>query len=83
MNDNIPLSDLKCGVYGMTPPERLHTTCAGCTKYIFKSLLDTITNCTKGNALICGKWNYSITHYTLNVVEIVNVIIHKVQKGIV
>jgi hypothetical protein len=52
MNDNIPLSDLKCGVYGMTPPERLHTTCEGCTKYIFESLLDTITKCTKGDTLI-------------------------------
>ncbi len=48
MNDNIPLSDLKCGVYCMTPPERLHITCEGCTKYILKSLLDTITKCTKG-----------------------------------
>jgi hypothetical protein len=36
----------------MTPPERLHTTCEGCTKYIFESLLDTITKCTKGYALI-------------------------------
>ncbi len=52
MNDNIPLLDLKCGVYGMTPPERLHNACEGCTKYTFKSLLDTITKCTKGNALI-------------------------------
>jgi hypothetical protein len=52
MNKNIPLLDLKCGVYGMTPPERLHTTCEGCTKYIFKSLLDTIAKCTKVNALI-------------------------------
>ncbi len=50
MNDNIPLSNLKCGVYGMTPPERLHTTCEGCTKYIFESLLDTNMKCIKGNA---------------------------------
>ncbi len=62
-NDNIPLSDLKCGVYGMTPPERLHTTCEGCTKYIFKSLLDTITNCTRGNALIR---EMELLHYTLH-----------------
>jgi hypothetical protein len=62
MNGNIPLSDLKCGVYGMTHPERLHTTCEGCKKYIFKSLLDTITNCTKGNALIS---KIELLHYTL------------------
>jgi hypothetical protein len=63
MNDNIPPFDLKCGVYGMTPPERLHTTCEGCTKYVFKSLLDTITNCTKGDALII---EMELLHYTLH-----------------
>jgi hypothetical protein len=63
MNDNIPLSDLKCGVYGMTPPEKLHTTCEGCTKYIFESLLDTNTNCTEGNALIR---EMELLHYTLH-----------------
>jgi hypothetical protein len=47
----------------MTPPERLHTTCEGCTKYIFESLLDTITNCTVGNALIR---EMELLHYTLN-----------------
>jgi hypothetical protein len=63
MNANIPLSDLKCGVYGMTPPERLHTTCEGCTKYIFESLLETITKCTEGNALIR---DMGLLHYTLH-----------------
>ncbi len=57
------MSDLKCDVYGMTPPEKLHTTCEGCTKYIFESLLDTITNCTKGIALIREK---ELLHYTLH-----------------
>ncbi len=52
MNPEVPLSDLECGIYGMTPQERLCTTCKSCTKYIFESLLDTITKCTKGNALI-------------------------------
>jgi len=55
INDNI--------LYGMTPPERLHTTCEGCTKYIFKSLLDTITNCTKGKTLMR---EMELLHYTLN-----------------
>ena len=52
MNPELPLSDVQCGIYGMTPPERLHTTCEGCTKYIFESFLATITKCTEGNALI-------------------------------
>ncbi len=42
MDSNIPLSDLVHGVYCMTPPERLHTTCEGCTKYIFEALVETI-----------------------------------------
>jgi hypothetical protein len=52
MNKNIPLSDLICGFYGLTPPERLHVTCEGCTKYIFESVLQTITNCTDRCTLI-------------------------------
>ena len=52
MNENVPLSDLTCGIYRMTPPERLHTTCEGCTKYMFESLLKTILNCTDGCNLI-------------------------------
>jgi len=63
MNPEVPLSDLECGIYGMTPPERLHTTCEGCTKYIFESLLDTITKCTKGNALIR---QMELLHFTLH-----------------
>jgi hypothetical protein len=47
----------------MTPPERLHTMCEGCTKYIFESLPDTVTNCTEGNALIR---EMELLHYTLH-----------------
>jgi hypothetical protein len=63
MNSEVPLSDLECGIFGMTPPERLHTTCEGCTKYIFESLLETITKCTKGNALIR---EIKLLHFTLH-----------------
>ena len=63
MNPEVPLSDLECGVYGMTPPERLHTTCEGCTKYIFESLLDTITKCSEGNSLIR---QMELLHFTLH-----------------
>jgi hypothetical protein len=63
MNDNVPLSDLTCGINRMTPPERLHTTCEGCTKYIFESLLQTITNCTDGCTLIRV---IEKIHYTLH-----------------
>jgi hypothetical protein len=45
MDSNIPLSDLVHGVYRMTPPERLHTTCEGTTKYIFEALVETLENC--------------------------------------
>ena len=63
MNPEVPLSDLECGIYGMTPPERLHTTCEGVTKYIFESLLDTITKCTEGNALIR---HMELLHFTVH-----------------
>jgi len=63
MNPEVPLSDLECGIYGMTPPERLHTTCEGCTKYIFESLLDTITKCSEGNSLIR---QMELLHFTLH-----------------
>jgi hypothetical protein len=63
MNPEVPLSDLECGIYGMTPPERLHTTCEGSTKYIFESLLDTITKSTEGNALIR---QMELLHFTLH-----------------
>ena len=63
MNPEVPLSDLECGVYGMTPPERLHTTCEGVTKYIFESLLDTITKCSEGNSLIR---QMELLHFTLH-----------------
>jgi hypothetical protein len=62
-NLNIPLSDLKCGFYGMTLPERWHTTCEGCTKYIFESLFETITKCTEGNVLMR---DMELLHYTLH-----------------
>ena len=63
MNPEVPLSDLDSGIYGMTPPERLHTTCEGVTKYIFESLLDTITKCTEGNALIR---QIELLHFTVH-----------------
>jgi hypothetical protein len=63
MNPEVPLSDLECGIYGMTPPERLHTTCEGVTKYIFESLLDTIAKCTEGNALIR---QMELLHFTIH-----------------
>ena len=39
----VPLSDLIHNVNCMTPPERLHTTCKGCTKYIFKTFVKLIS----------------------------------------
>lgn len=45
MDSNVPLSDLVHGVYCMTPPERLHTTCEGSTKYIFEALVETLKTC--------------------------------------
>ncbi len=59
MIPEVPLSDLGCGIYGMTPPERLHTTCED----IFESLLDTITKSTEGNALIR---QMELLHFTLH-----------------
>jgi hypothetical protein len=68
----------------LTPPERLHTTCEGCTKYIFESLIDTITKCTKGNTLISEMELLTTPlHYTFNGVEILKEIIHKVQEEMV
>jgi hypothetical protein len=45
MDSNVPLSDLVHGVYCMTPPERLHTTCEGTTKYIFEVLVEILETC--------------------------------------
>jgi hypothetical protein len=45
MDSNVPLSDLVHGVYCMTPPERLHTTCKGSTRYIFEALVETLETC--------------------------------------
>jgi hypothetical protein len=42
MNPDLPLSDQVHGVFQMTPPERLHTTQEGLTKYMMDSLQVTI-----------------------------------------
>ena len=39
MDRYVPLSDLIHGVKHMTPPEGLHTTCKGCTKYFFETFV--------------------------------------------
>jgi hypothetical protein len=38
MDKTLPLSKLLHGIYCMTPPERLHTTSEGLTKYMIESL---------------------------------------------
>jgi hypothetical protein len=38
MNPDLPLSDQIHGIFQMTPPERLHTTQEGLTKYMMDSL---------------------------------------------
>ena len=42
MNPDLPLSDQIHGIFRMTPPERLHTTQAGLTKYMMNPLRVTI-----------------------------------------
>ena len=42
MNPDLPLSDQIHGLFRMTPPERLHTTQEGLTKYMMDSLQKTI-----------------------------------------
>jgi hypothetical protein len=42
MDKCLPLSDLIHGVNCMSPPETLHTTSEGCTKYIFETLVKLI-----------------------------------------
>ncbi len=42
MHEDLPLSDQLHGIYCMTPPERLHTTSEGLTKYMIESLCNTI-----------------------------------------
>jgi hypothetical protein len=42
MDDDLPLSDSVYGIFSMLPPERLHVTCEGITKYMFDCLRNII-----------------------------------------
>ncbi len=42
MHEDLPLFDQTHGIYRMAPPERLHTTSEGLTKYMIDSLQNII-----------------------------------------
>jgi hypothetical protein len=63
MNNNLPLSDQKHGIFCMTPPEQLHTTSEGLTKYIIDLLRNTIGDVGKGKKLLNKIENL---HHTLH-----------------
>ena len=63
MGNDLPLSDQKHGIFCMTPPERLHTTSEGLTKYIIDLLCNTIGDVGKGKKLLNKIENL---HHTLH-----------------
>jgi len=63
MHDDVPLSDQLHGMYCMTPPERLHTTSEGLTKYMIDSLCNTIGDVGDGKKLLTKIENL---HHTLH-----------------
>ncbi len=63
MDNDLPLSDQKHGIFCMTPPERLHTTSEGLTKYIIDLLRNTIGDVGKGKKLLNKIENL---HHTLH-----------------
>ena len=52
MDNNLPLSDQKHGIFCMTPPEQLHTTSECLTKYIINLLRNTIGDVGEGKKLL-------------------------------
>ncbi len=52
MHEDLPLSDQIHGIYHMTPPEWLHTTSEGLTKYMIDSLCNTIGNMGHGKKVL-------------------------------
>jgi hypothetical protein len=52
MDIDLPLSDQSHGIFRMTPPERLHTTSEGLSKYMVESLKNTICDVGDGKKLL-------------------------------
>jgi hypothetical protein len=63
MHKDIPLSNQEHGIYSMTPPEHLHTTSEGLTKYMIDSLCNTIGDFEDGKKLLTKIENL---HHTLH-----------------
>jgi hypothetical protein len=63
MHEDLPLSDQLHDIYCMTPPERLHTTSEGLTKYMIDSLRNTIADVGHGKKLLTKIENH---HHTLH-----------------
>jgi hypothetical protein len=63
MHKDVPLSNQEHGIYSMTPPERLHTTSEGLTKYMIDSLCNTIGDFGGGKKILTKIENL---HHTLH-----------------
>jgi hypothetical protein len=63
MHEDLPLSNQLHGMYCMTPPEQLHTTSEGLTKYMIDSLCNTIGDVGDGKKLLTKIENL---HHTLH-----------------
>jgi hypothetical protein len=63
MHGELPLSDQIHGIYCMTPPERLHTTSEGLTKYMIDSLCKIIGDVGHGKKVLTKIENL---HHTLH-----------------
>jgi hypothetical protein len=63
MHEDLPLSDQIHGIYCMTPPEQLHTTSDGLTKYMIDSLCNTIGDVGHGKKVLTKIENL---HHTLH-----------------
>jgi hypothetical protein len=57
MHEDVQLSDQLHGIYCMTPPERLHTTSEGLTKYMIDTLCNTIGDVGDEKKLLTKKEN--------------------------
>ena len=65
VDPDVPVSDAVRGVYGITPPELLHTTQEGITKYVTGAISKLLS---KGNKQLAGKARELIEklHHTLH-----------------
>ncbi len=63
IDDDLPLSDLVYGIFRMLPPERLHVTCEGITKYMLDCLRNIIGD--KGDGKILMN-DIETVHHNLN-----------------